>query len=141
MRLTIRVIVVAVGTALFIAGGLSPDHPTQSSSSSRGDAARAATVVRAQQQSDSDQGEPEREGGDDAPATGPAADRARQAAQAVVPGATARKVEREANDDDNPRGAYEVELARSDGSTVEVDLDASFGVLATDRDDDRRNDD
>jgi uncharacterized membrane protein YkoI len=138
MRLTIRVIVVAIGTALLIAGGLSPDHPTQRSSN-RGDAARAATVVSVQQPTDSEQRENERDGVD-TPASGAAAERARQAAQAAVPGATAREVEREAGDDDNPGSAYEVELARSDGSTVEVDLDASFGVLATDRDDDRRND-
>jgi hypothetical protein len=57
-----------------------------------------------------------------------------------VSGATAREVEREANDDDNPASAWEVELVRPDGSTVEVDLDAGFKVLATDSDDDRRND-
>jgi hypothetical protein len=57
-----------------------------------------------------------------------------------VPGATARKVEREAGDDDNPASAWEVELVRPDGATVEVDLDAGFKVLATDRDDDCRND-
>jgi uncharacterized membrane protein YkoI len=139
MRLTIRVLVVAIGTALLIAGGLSPDHATQSSN--RGDAARAATVVRVQQPSGSEDREPERDGRDDTPATGAAAERARQAAQAAVPGATAREVEREAKDDDNPNSAYEVELVRPDGSSVEVDLDASFDVLATDRDDDSRNDD
>jgi uncharacterized membrane protein YkoI len=57
-----------------------------------------------------------------------------------VPGATARAVEREAGDD-SPRSAYEVELVRPDGSTTEVELDTSFGVLATDRDDDRHNSD
>jgi uncharacterized membrane protein YkoI len=58
-----------------------------------------------------------------------------------VPGATAREVEREAGDDDNPASAYEVELTRPDGATVEVDLDAGFNVLATGRDDDRRGND
>jgi uncharacterized membrane protein YkoI len=120
MRPTIRVLVVATGTVLFIAGGQSPEH----ASDTRRGTARAATVVRiqrAQQPSDSD--------------------RARQAAEAAVPGATAREVEREANDDDNPRSAYEVELTRPNGATVEVDLDADFEVLATRRDDDRRGDD
>ena len=117
MRLTIRVLVVAICTVLFIAGGLSPEHATDTRN------ARAATVVRVprvQQPSDSD--------------------RARQAAEAAVPGATAREVEREANDDDNPNSAYEVELTRPNGATVEVDLDADFKVLATQRDDDRRSD-
>jgi hypothetical protein len=99
MRLAIRVLVVAIGTALFIAGGLSPRHNPA--------------------------------------VTGAEGERARQAAQAGVPGATAREVEREAGDDESPRSAYEVELVRPDGSSVEVDLDAGFNVLATDRDDDR----
>jgi hypothetical protein len=68
------------------------------------------------------------------------ADRAKQAAQDAVRGGTARKVEREAGDDDNPANAWEVELVRPDGATVEVDLDAGFKGLATDRDDDCRND-
>jgi hypothetical protein len=138
MRLTIRVLVVAIGTVLLIAGGLSPDHPTQRNNPS---AAGAATVVSVQQPSDAEQREPEPDSRDDTPATGAAAERARQAAQAAVPGATAREVEREAGDDDTPRSAYEVELVRPDGSTVEVDLDASFKVLAADRDDDSRTDD
>ena len=116
MRLTIRVLVVAIGTVLFIAGGLSPDHATDT----RSESARAATVVRVRQPS--------------------ASERARQAAEAAVSGATAREVEREAGDDDNPRSAYEVELVGSNGSTVEVDLDASFNVLATARDARRDND-
>jgi uncharacterized membrane protein YkoI len=136
MRLTIRVLVVAVGTGLLIAGGLSPDHPTNT----RGDTARAATVVGVQQLSGFEQREPERDSSDDTPASGAAAERARQAAQAAVPGATARQVEREANDDDNPGSAYEVELVRPNGTSVEVNVDASFKVLATDRDDDSRND-
>jgi uncharacterized membrane protein YkoI len=136
MRFLIRVLVIAIGTGLLIAGGLSPDHPTNT----RSEVARAATVVRVQQPSDSEQREPERDDAD-TPASGAAADRARQAAEAAVSGATAREVEREAGDDDNPGSAYEVELVRPNGSTVEVDLDAGFKVLATDRDDDRRNDD
>jgi uncharacterized membrane protein YkoI len=135
MRLTVRVLFVAIGTALFIAGGLSPDHPA----TTRSESARAATVVRVQQPSGSERREPQRDSAD-RPATGAAADRARQAAEAAVSGATAREVEREAKDDDNPGGAYEVELVRPDGSAVEVDLDTSFKVLATDRDGGRDND-
>jgi uncharacterized membrane protein YkoI len=136
MRFMIRVLVVAIGTGLLIAGGLSPDHAAPT----RSEVARAATVVRVQQPSDSEQREPERDDAD-TPASGAAADRARQAAEAAVAGATAREVEREAGDDDNPGSAYEVELVGPNGSTVEVDLDAGFKVLATERDDDRRNDD
>jgi len=119
MRLTIRVLVVAIGTVLLIAGGLSPDHATDT----RSESARAATVVRVQRVQQPS-----------------ASERARQAAETAVSGATARKVERQANDDDNPGSAYEVELVRPNGSTVEVDLDASFNVLATARDDRRDKD-
>jgi uncharacterized membrane protein YkoI len=118
MRMTVRVLVVAIGTVLFIAGGLSPEHATDTRS---GTAARAATVVKIQRVQQPS-----------------ASDRARQAAEAAVAGATAREVEREAGDDDHPKSAYEVELTRPDGATVEVDLDADFKVLATSRDDDRR---
>jgi uncharacterized membrane protein YkoI len=117
MRMTVRVLVVAIGTVLFIAGGLSPEHATDT----RRGTARAATVVKIQRVQQPS-----------------ASDRARQAAEAAVAGATAREVEREAGDDDHPKSAYEVELTRPDGATVEVDLDADFKVLATGRDDDRR---
>jgi hypothetical protein len=119
MRLSIRVLVVATGTVLFIAGGQSPDRATDT----RSGTARAATVVRVQRVQQPS-----------------AADQARQAAEAAVSGATAREVEREAGDDDNPGSAWEVELTRPDGAAVEVDLDAGFRVLATARDDDRRSD-
>jgi uncharacterized membrane protein YkoI len=120
MRLAIRVLVVAIFTVLFIAGGLSPERAADT----RSETARAATVVRIQRVQQPS-----------------AADRAKQAAEAAVAGATAREVEREAGDDDNPSSAYEVELVRPNGATVEVDLDADFKVLATERDDDRRSDD
>jgi hypothetical protein len=126
MRLAMRVLVVTVGTVLLIAGGRSPDNAATPS-----EAARAATVVRIRQPSD----------GADTPAGGAAADRARRAAEAAVSGATAREVEPEAGDDDHPAGAYEVELVGADGATVEVDLDAGYRVLATERDGDRRDSD
>jgi uncharacterized membrane protein YkoI len=118
MRMTTRVLVVGVGTVLIIAGGLSPEHATDT----RSETARAATVVRIQRVRQPS-----------------ASEQARQAAQAAVSGATAREVEREAGDDDNRGSAYEVELVRPNGSTVEVDLDAGFKVLATDHDDRREN--
>ena len=137
MRFLIRALIVAIGTALFLAGGLSPDNAATTRSEA------AATVVRIQQPSDSEQGDSEQGERDsaDQPASGAAAARAKQAAEAAVSGATAREVERETGDDDNPSSAYEVELTRPNGATVEVDLDAGFKVLATDRDDDRRGDD
>ena len=133
MRFLTRVSIVVVATVLVMAGGRSPDNP----SSNRSETARAATIASAQQPADSEQGERDSA---DTPATGASTDRAKQAAEAAVSGATAREVEREAGDDDNPSSAWEVELTRPDGSTVEVDLDAGFKVLATDRDDDRGND-
>ena len=63
-------------------------------------------------------------------ATGPGADRAREAALAHVGGGTANAVER-----DNENGAtWEVEVTKSDGSTVDVDLDAAYQVVAFDSD-------
>jgi Peptidase propeptide and YPEB domain len=127
--LTRALIVVAVGV-LVMAAGRSPGGLT-------GDRdARAASVVGAQQPADAEQGERDSA---DQPATGADADRAKRAAEAAVPGATAREVEH--SDDDDPGSAWEVELSRPGGATVEVDLDAGFKVLATDRDDDRRGDD
>ena len=61
---------------------------------------------------------------------GPGADRAREAALAHVGGGTANAVER-----DNENGAtWEVEVTKSDGSTVDVDLDAAYQVVAFDSD-------
>lgn len=131
MRFLSRALIVVAVGVLVMAAGRSPASPT-------GDRhARAASVVGAQQPADAEQGERDSA---DQPATGADADRAKRAAEAAVPGASAREVERETGDDDNPGSAWEVELSRPDGATVEVDLDAGFKVLATDRDDDRRDD-
>ena len=82
------------------------------------------------EQEDSDRAERESERDDaDALVTGPAAERARAAALRVAGGGTA-SVER---DSDN---AYEVEVTRSDGSVVDVDLDASFNVVPDGEDSD-----
>jgi uncharacterized membrane protein YkoI len=64
--------------------------------------------------------------GDDENVTGPAADRARAAALAHVDGQVVG-VEREAE------GAtvWEVEIKRSDGSTVEVALDENYNVVGS----------
>lgn len=71
--------------------------------------------------------------GDDAGerVTGAAADRAAAAALAHVGAGTLEGVER----GDDGRSAWEVEIARPDGSTVEVHLDAGFAVLGAGSDD------
>ncbi|MEK6276227.1 MAG: hypothetical protein AABM30_12985 [Actinomycetota bacterium] len=69
-------------------------------------------------------------GGDDQNVTGPAADRARAAAIAIVPGGKVNAVER-----DSEKGAtWEVEVARPDGKTVDVRLDAAYRQVAVDGD-------
>jgi hypothetical protein len=61
---------------------------------------------------------------------GPEADRARAAALRITGGGTANAVER-----DGEQGAtYEVEVTRTDGSTVDVRLDRSFNLVTVDGD-------
>lgn len=71
--------------------------------------------------------------------TGPAAERARAAALAHVGQGRVTGVERESEGG----AAWEVEVARPDGSTVEVALDASYGVVTagSEEDDDSSGDD
>jgi Peptidase propeptide and YPEB domain len=72
-------------------------------------------------------------GGDDESegrATGPGAERAKAAALELVPGGTANEVER----DDEKGATWEVEVARPDGSTVDVRLDAELNKVAIDQD-------
>ena len=70
-------------------------------------------------------------GGDDGEgaATGPGADRARQAAVAHLGGGTANDVER-----GDEEGAWEVEVTKSNGETVGVHLDTSYKVLSVEGD-------
>ena len=71
-------------------------------------------------------------GGDDGEgtATGPGADRARQAAVAHLGGrASANEVER-----GDEEGAWEVEVTKSNGETVDVHLDTSYKVLSVEGD-------
>jgi uncharacterized membrane protein YkoI len=72
---------------------------------------------------------------DDANATGPAADRVRTAAVEHVGGGRATSAERESEG----RTAWEVEVQRTSGDVVEVELDADATVVRIDRDD--RDDD
>ena len=71
-------------------------------------------------------------GGDegDQSVTGPAADQAKAAALKITHGGTANAVER-----DGENGAtWEVEVTKTDGSTVDVRLDDSYGPVAVDGD-------
>jgi len=79
-------------------------------------------------------------GSDDADeqARGPAAQRAREAASRLYPGGTVTGVER----DVEGRRAWEVEVRRRDGSSVEVDLSSGLRRLSVEREDaDDRDDD
>ena len=66
----------------------------------------------------------------DRQATGPAADRAREAALASSPGGRVTSVESERDEG----GAFEVEITRPNGATVDVDLDRAYRVTAEDAD-------
>jgi uncharacterized membrane protein YkoI len=70
-------------------------------------------------------------GGDDQPLTGSTKEQASQAALASVGGGTV--LETEASEG---AAAYEVEVRRTDGSVVDVQLDADFNVLGNEADDD-----
>jgi hypothetical protein len=70
-------------------------------------------------------------GGDDdgAGVTGPQADKAKAAALAYLGGGTANAVERE-----DEEAAWEVEVTKSGGGTVDVHLDANFKAIGVDDD-------
>ena len=69
--------------------------------------------------------------------TGPEAQKAKSAAIAAVGGGSVTEVER---DDGNGTGAFEVEVAREDGSQVEVHLDGDYNVVGRQADEDGPND-
>jgi Peptidase propeptide and YPEB domain len=69
--------------------------------------------------------------------TGPEAQKAKSAAIAAVGGGTVTEVER---DDGNGTGAFEVEVARDDGSQLEVHLDGAYNVVGRQADEDGPND-
>ena len=68
--------------------------------------------------------------GDGGDASGPAAEQAKAAAIAAVPGGPANAVERDSEDG----ATWEVEVAKPDGSVVDVRLDASYGVVVIEGD-------
>ena len=67
---------------------------------------------------------------EDVLATGPAADRAARVALARFPDARVAAVERDS--DGGP--PWEVEVTRPNGTTVDVDLDSSYRIVAVDED-------
>jgi uncharacterized membrane protein YkoI len=74
-------------------------------------------------------------GDDDKPLTGATLDRATAAALEHTGGGTV--TETEVGDDG---AAYSVEVRRNDGSQVEINLNESFEVIGTERDDDGAGD-
>jgi hypothetical protein len=66
-----------------------------------------------------------------APGDRGAAEQAKAAAEAAVPGATVREVERDS--EDTAGSSYEVKLILPDGSTIKVRLDSSYKVVETAR--------
>jgi hypothetical protein len=71
-------------------------------------------------------------GGDDGDqqASGPDADRAREAALALFPGGRANAVEHDSEDG----ATWEVEVTRADGRTVDVRLDDGYGLVVVEGD-------
>jgi hypothetical protein len=68
--------------------------------------------------------------------TGPDAERAVVAALEATGGGTANAVERDSEDG----ATWEVEVGKPDGTTVDVRLDAAFGVMKVEADDDQPSD-
>jgi hypothetical protein len=62
--------------------------------------------------------------------TGPAADRAQAAALGITGGGTANAVERDSEDG----ATYEVEVTKTDGTTVDVRLDERFRLVTVEGD-------
>jgi len=71
--------------------------------------------------------------GDDAPVSAEERTRAADAAVTAAGGGTVTDVDRS----DDADHAWDVDVQRADGTEVEVDLDASFGVVRTEVDDQR----
>jgi hypothetical protein len=70
----------------------------------------------------------------DAPVSGPQADRATEAALRLTHGGRANSVER-----DSENGAtWEVEVTRTDGTTVDVRLDVDYGLVVIEGDSEDR---
>jgi hypothetical protein len=68
--------------------------------------------------------------GGEGQATGPGADRARDAALALFPAGRANSVELDSEDG----ATWEVEVTRADGGTVDVRLDDAYGLVVVEGD-------
>ena len=73
-------------------------------------------------------------GGEDRPLTGSALEKATAAALQHTGGGTV--IETEDGEDGEDGAAYGVEIRLDDGRVVEIDLDANFGVIGQESDDD-----
>ncbi len=69
--------------------------------------------------------------------TGPEADAATEAALVITGGGTANEVELDSEDG----AVWEVEITRPDGVTVDVRLDADYGLVVVEEDSDEDGDD
>ncbi len=72
-------------------------------------------------------------GGSESPVTGPAAGQAKAAALDAAGGGTVLEMEHQ---DGDGAGVYEVEVRRTDGSTVEIHLDGQFKQVGSATNDD-----
>jgi uncharacterized membrane protein YkoI len=124
-----KLIVVAMGMALLIAGCASPRDAT--TTDDHGVAAGVEPIVAGERAADQGATGSGQQRGDESLVSGAAAEQAKAAAQAAVPGATVREIERDT--EDTAGSSYEVELVQPDGSTVKVHLDANYKVIETSR--------
>jgi hypothetical protein len=117
----------AVGASLLgTAGAATTPSSPNSSSSSTGASATAAAPGQPGQPPDWSQGGHQANGKTESVLTGDALTKAKAAAEAAVPGATAQRTETDAEG-----AAYEVHMTKSDGSVVTVKLDSNFKVTET----------
>lgn len=96
------------------------------STSTTSSSATAATQTQPQQAPDWSKSGHQANGKTEALVTGSDAATIKAAAEAAVSGATAQRVETDAEG-----GAYEVHMTKADGSVVTVKLDSSFKVTST----------
>ena len=111
----------AVGASMLGTAGAATSSTTSSSST-----AAAPAAGQPQQAPDWSTGGHQANGQTEALVTGTDASTIKAAAEAAVPGATAQRVESDAEG-----AAYEVHMTKSDGSIVTVKLDSSFKVTST----------
>ena len=109
----------ALGANLIGTAGAASTSSTSSSST-------ASTQSQPQQAPDWSKSGHQANGKTEALVTGDDAAKIKAAAEAAVPGATAQRVETDAEG-----AAYEVHMTKADGSIVTVKLDSSFKVTET----------